>query len=97
MPTIRSIGEIKEVGTLDLNLPDDFPTGKVQVTIETTEGHLTDEEIKEFMRVEPMTGAEIVVAGLTDGWEEMGITDSVEWLQEQRNTRRKSVNYRILT
>lgn len=93
MATIRLTGEIREDGTLDLDLPDNFPVGKVQVTIETLEDRLTDEQIKEFMRIEPMSGAEIVAAGLTGGWEEMRITDSVAWLQEQRNKRRQR-NYK---
>jgi hypothetical protein len=84
--TIHLTGEIKEDGTLHLELPADLPAGKVQVTIETLPQipSLTDEEIAAFMQVEPLTGAEIVAAGLTGGWEHMGITDSVEWLREQR-------------
>jgi len=37
---------------------------------------------------ELLTGREIVAAGLTGGWEGKGITDSVEWLANQRRKRR---------
>ncbi|MCQ3930640.1 MAG: hypothetical protein DPW16_09275 [Chloroflexi bacterium] len=50
---------------------------------------LTDEEIAEMLRPEPMTGAEIVAAGLTGGWADMGIADGAEWVQEQRRKRRE--------
>lgn len=48
---------------------------------------LTDEEIADMLRPEPMTGTEIVAAGLTGGWADMGITDGAEWVQEQRRKR----------
>ena len=32
----------------------------------------------------PKTGKEIVEQGLIGGWEHKGITDSVEWVEEQR-------------
>ena len=37
----------------------------------------------------PKTGAEIVAAGHTGGWEDYGISDSVEWVEEQRRKRRE--------
>ncbi|CAG1771055.1 hypothetical protein BAC2_01445 [uncultured bacterium] len=51
----------------------------------------TDEEIAEMLRPEPMTGAEIVAAGLTGGWADLGIADGAEWVQEQRFSRRWSI------
>lgn len=50
---------------------------------------LTDAEIANMLRPEPMTGAEIVAAGLTGGWADLGITDGTEWVQEQRRKRRE--------
>ncbi len=50
---------------------------------------LTNEEIAEMLRPEPMTGAEIVAAGLTGGWADLGIPDGAEWVQEQRRKRRE--------
>jgi hypothetical protein len=49
---------------------------------------LTDEEVAALMEVEPMTGAEIVAAGLTGGWEDLGITDGAEWVNAQKRKRR---------
>jgi hypothetical protein len=41
------------------------------------------------LTTEPMTGAEIVKAGLVGGWEEMGIADGASWVDEQRSKRRE--------
>lgn len=49
----------------------------------------TDEEIEQMMKVEPMTGAEIVAAGLTGGWADMGISDGAEWVNEQKRKRQE--------
>jgi hypothetical protein len=47
----------------------------------------TDEEIAEMMKIEPMTGAEIVAAGLTGGWADLDITDGAAWINEQKGIR----------
>lgn len=49
----------------------------------------TDEEIKELLTFTPKSGKEVVDAGLTGGWEDMGITDSVAWVEEQRRKRQE--------
>jgi hypothetical protein len=49
----------------------------------------TQEELERAVRIEPMSGSEMVKAGLTGGWEHLGITDSVEWVEEQRRKRRE--------
>lgn len=41
-------------------------------------------EIAANLGKHPMTGREIIAAGLTGGWEDLGISDSVEWLKAQR-------------
>jgi hypothetical protein len=41
-------------------------------------------EIAANLGKHPMTGREIIAAGLTGGWEDVGITDSVKWLKAQR-------------
>lgn len=41
-------------------------------------------EIASNLGKHPMTGREIIAAGLTGGWEDLGINDSVEWLAAQR-------------
>jgi hypothetical protein len=46
---------------------------------------LTDSEIRELMRVEPKTGAEIVARLRKEGgWEDLEIADGAEWVHEQR-------------
>jgi hypothetical protein len=44
---------------------------------------------EDALKIVPMTGAEIIAAGLLGGWEDMGITDSVQWIEEQRQKRRE--------
>ena len=58
----------------------------------------TEEEIKEMLAPKPaLTGREIVEKHLKSGeigsWADMGITDSVEWLQEQRAKRRNKFQW----
>lgn len=48
---------------------------------------LSPEEIDRLLRVEPLTGAEIVTAGLTSGWEDQDISDGQTWIAEQRRRR----------
>lgn len=50
----------------------------------------TDAEIAEMMIVHPMTGAEIVAAGLTGGWSHLDISDGAEWVNEQKRKRKNS-------
>jgi beta-lactamase class D len=57
----------------------------------TDDEPLTDEEIAEMLKVEPMTGTEIVAAGLTGGWADMGITDGAEWVNEQKRKRKEKI------
>jgi len=57
------------------------------------EVEFTEEEIAEMLTPEPMTGREIVEAGLTGGWADMGIEDSVEWLKQQRDQRRRRLKW----
>ncbi len=54
----------------------------------------TDEEIKELLTPrEPLTGKQIAEKGLLGGWKDMGITDSLEWLEEQRAKRRNKFTW----
>lgn len=45
------------------------------------------EELERAVRIEPMSGSEMVKEGLTGGWEHLAITDSVEWVEKQRRER----------
>ncbi len=92
-------GYIKD-GELMLDLPENVQDGEVEVRVIVEaeldaspvpdDRPLTNAEIDEFLRRKPgKTGAEIVAAGLLGGWEHKGITDSVEWVKEQRRKRRE--------
>jgi len=87
-------------GELIVDLPENVSDGEVEVTIPVSDGDhlslsqeeeqpLSDEEIDKLMQPEPKTGAEIIAAGHTGGWEHKGITDSVEWIKERRRKRRE--------
>lgn len=98
MVTIRLTGQVTETGELIFDPPKDLPPGEVQITIEAkteepteaaAEQDFTDEEIKELLTFKPMSGKEIVESGLAGGWEDLGITDSVEWVNEQRRKRQE--------
>jgi hypothetical protein len=81
-------GRINEFGELEVDLPDDLPVGEVRIVIESLEDVWAEGELEELMRVDPMTGADIVAAGLTGGWKDLDINDGAEWIQEQRRKRK---------
>ena len=94
MTTFHVKGHVTEDGELIFDPPKDLPPGEAQITIEvpsetTLEQDFTDEEIKELLTFTPKSGKEIVESGLAGGWEDMGITDSVAWVEEQRRKRRE--------
>lgn len=91
-------------GKAQLDLPD-FPDGQVMVTVErpfNPDTDWTEEELAELEALSvshPRTGAEVMAmieSGALDlsGWQKMEITDSVEWVQQQRDRtqRRKPVS-----
>jgi hypothetical protein len=88
MVAILLKGYVNESGELKVDIPDwiKLPPGVVKVTIqqipssEETQPGWTDEELDELLTFHP-TPAEDMVAG---GWEDMGITDSQSWVEEQR-------------
>ncbi len=59
--------------------------------VETHGPVLSDEEVDQLLQTpdKRLSGPEIVKAGLLGAWEGKGITDSVEWLAEQRRKRRE--------
>jgi hypothetical protein len=93
MLTIRLDAEITEDGHLKVELPDGLPVGKVQIALEIPETPWTDEELAALMKPEPMTGAEIVAAGLTGGWRDLDIPDGATWVEEQRRKRKERRNW----
>lgn len=94
MTVIAVRGRINDQGQLEVNLPKGLPVGDVEVQLvfdsQTSQPEQwAAEELEELLRVEPLTGAEIVAAGLLGGWENKGITDSSEWVEEQRRKRQE--------
>ncbi len=99
MAIIYLKGRITEDRQLQVELPDDAPIGEVDIALKPTQEDLpwelqpwTEKEWEELTRFKPATGAEIAdMLEATDGWwEDMGITDSVAWVEEQRRKRRKT-------
>jgi hypothetical protein len=80
--TILLEGTINEQGQLQIDLPANLPPGHITVQIEYQDEHQADPNADD--RPKPMTGAEIIAAGLTGGWKDKGIEDSVAWVEEQR-------------
>jgi hypothetical protein len=86
-------------GKIEVDLPENVTDGEVelfvpveshaQLTADMDNSPLTDEEIENMINPNPKSGAEIVALGHTGGWENKGITDSVEWVAEQRRKRRE--------
>lgn len=88
MVTIRLTAEITEDGQLKVELPAGLPAGQVEIAIELPSEERLIEDIRQLMQPAPMTGAEIVSAGLTGGWKDENIADGAAWVQEQRRKRR---------
>jgi len=53
----------------------------------------TKEELANLINPTPMTGKEIAEAGLLGGWEDMGIEDSVNWVNQQKAKRRRKYQW----
>lgn len=91
MVTIHLKGQITSDGRLLFDMPEDLPPGDVDITLEIsdTAEQFTEEGIKDLLTFTPTSGAEIVASGLVGGWEDMGITDPVTWVEEQRRKQRE--------
>jgi hypothetical protein len=77
-------GRITDAGELELDLPLGLPAGEARITIE-----ISTQDLDSALQTTPMTGAEIVKAGLVGGWENADIDNSARWVEEQRKKRRK--------
>ena len=54
----------------------------------------TEEEVEEMLKPKkPLTGKEMVERGFVGGWEDMGIEDSVAWLEQQKAKRRNKFKW----
>ena len=49
----------------------------------------TEAELTELLTVEPMTGREIVAAGLTGGWRDLDVEDGATWVEKRRQAQRE--------
>ncbi len=88
---IQLNGRITDKGDLELDLPSGLPAGDARITIEIpTETDWSEEDLARALRTEPLTGAQIVEAGLIGGWADAGITDSTAWVEELRRKRREA-------
>jgi len=90
MTTIHLKGRITDTGELDVEVPDGLPPGEARVTIEVPiPREWSAQELDDVLKVNPMTGAEIVQADLLGGWADQGISDSQAWVEDLRRKRRE--------
>src|SRR5215207_6150089 len=98
-PLVALIANVDKSGLLEVKvqLTRDFHSKQVIITIDVIgetpanpddlsweERPWTEEELKELMRFEGKTGAEIATSDAIGGWAHMGITDSVAFVEELR-------------
>ncbi|MCA9909960.1 MAG: hypothetical protein KC519_14985 [Anaerolineae bacterium] len=90
MITIRLKGHVTPTGKLEFDPPAQLPPGQVDITLEIHEPTSSDQdafteaEIQDLLTFEPMSGADVVAAGLTGTWADLDIEDPVAWVEEQR-------------
>jgi hypothetical protein len=87
METVIVRGILTEDGTIMLDLPVNWRPGEIAVEIPVG-ATWTDEELaklSELMKSDPKPASEIQ----TGGWEDMGIVDSVAFVEEMRRKRRE--------
>jgi hypothetical protein len=91
MVTFHLKGQITDDGQLVFDVPENLPPGDVDIILEipNVDEQFTEAEIKELLTFTPMSGADIVGAGLAGGWEDMNITDPVAWVDEQRRKQKE--------
>lgn len=98
--TIMIKGYIKN-GKITVDLPENVVDGEViiEIPVETdpsmleNDQPLTDDEIDALMKPNPKPGSEIVKNPAIGSWANKGITDSVEWVAEQRRKRRENTGW----
>lgn len=71
------------------NLSPEEQQQLAQMLLAAQEPTWSDDELEALMTIEPMTGREIVEAGLTGGWQDLDISDGAAWVTEQCRKRRE--------
>ncbi|MDZ4767077.1 MAG: hypothetical protein SGI73_21260 [Chloroflexota bacterium] len=92
MAAIRLAGYVKPPGQLEVDLPDDFPSAAVTVTldVESLLPTWTDEEIAPLLRpTTPKTGAEIVERLLREPMGGEDVEDGATWVEKPHQKRRE--------
>lgn len=90
MFTVQVNGRVTSDSQLEFELPADIPPGEVRITIEAVapdvdaSEQFTDEEIAELSVIQPGTMGDIIHDGLLGIWENKGIEDSVEFVDNLR-------------
>jgi hypothetical protein len=88
MDTVIIKGILTEDGKIIVDLPSGWKAGEIEIEIPVEDTTWTEEElaeIAELMKSNPRPTSEIQ----TGGWEDMGIEDSVEFVEEMRRKRRE--------
>jgi len=70
--------------------PQDRETLAQRIQAMTADETWDEAELDALLTVDPMTGREIVAAGLTGGWRDMDIPDGAAWVEARRRTQREN-------
>ncbi len=81
-------GQLTEDGQVKIDLPEGWQPGEITVEL-SLEKEWSDEELDELLRSEPQSGAEIAASPEIGSWKQLGIEDSVEYVEEMRRKRRE--------
>ncbi len=89
--TIRLRGQVTADGQLVFNVPVNLPPGDVDITIEVlnADEQFSDAEIEDLLTFSPVSGAEMIAAGLTGGWADMDISDPVAFVDDLRRKQKE--------
>jgi hypothetical protein len=92
--TIEIDGRITPAGTLEATLPPGLPPGEVKIRIEIAQGEeWLEGEIDDLLKSSaPMSGHQIVKAGLLGGWQTLNISGGGEWVEENRRQQLSTAN-----
>jgi hypothetical protein len=104
MVTLEIKGYVDENGELRARVPEGFPPGEVKIHVvremseqELASGNedleedapLTEDEIRELLKPNPKTGAEIAEWLKQSGGWDKNTPDGATWVEEQRRKRRE--------